>query len=200
MYPRGGTRTLPQGSTVVSWLFFPCLCIPSLPFPSLPFPSLTSSCFNLLCWNSGNVLGAEWSLYPARKKWGTQAFVPRSPTKPCLISVWRYHRAHRQSVGGGHQEDVTAGSLLSWAQGVRDSSLLPLPLPLHCTFCPPDPHMELCPWETCWDLLLRPSGWMYDWTQLRSLCKPLRFWWAGIEIYMSCGHTNQASYVSSLIY
>ena len=26
----GGTRTLPQGCTVVSWLFLSCLCIPSL--------------------------------------------------------------------------------------------------------------------------------------------------------------------------
>ena len=30
--PWGGIRTLPQGCTVVSWLFYPCLCIPSLPW------------------------------------------------------------------------------------------------------------------------------------------------------------------------
>ena len=28
--PRGGTRTLPQGCTIVSWLLLPCVCIPSL--------------------------------------------------------------------------------------------------------------------------------------------------------------------------
>ena len=30
--PWGGTRTLPQGCTVVSWLLLPCLCIPCLPW------------------------------------------------------------------------------------------------------------------------------------------------------------------------
>ena len=30
--PWGGTRKLPQGCTIVSWLFFPCLSIHSLPF------------------------------------------------------------------------------------------------------------------------------------------------------------------------
>ena len=30
--PWGGTRTLPQGCTIVSWLFLPFLCIPSLPW------------------------------------------------------------------------------------------------------------------------------------------------------------------------
>lgn len=29
--PQGGTRTLPPGCTVVSWLLFACLCTPSLP-------------------------------------------------------------------------------------------------------------------------------------------------------------------------
>ena len=32
MYTWGGTRTLPQGCTIVSWLLLPCLCIPSLPW------------------------------------------------------------------------------------------------------------------------------------------------------------------------
>ena len=30
--PWGGTRTLTQGCTIVSWLLLPCLCIPSLPW------------------------------------------------------------------------------------------------------------------------------------------------------------------------
>ena len=30
--PWGGTRTLLQGCSAVSWLFLPCLCIPSLPW------------------------------------------------------------------------------------------------------------------------------------------------------------------------
>ena len=30
--PWGGTRTLPQGCTIVSWLFLPCFCILSLPW------------------------------------------------------------------------------------------------------------------------------------------------------------------------
>ena len=32
--PWGGTRTLPQGCTIVSWLLLPCLCIPFLPWLS----------------------------------------------------------------------------------------------------------------------------------------------------------------------
>ena len=28
--PWGGTRILPQGCTIVSWLFLPCFCVPSL--------------------------------------------------------------------------------------------------------------------------------------------------------------------------
>ena len=30
--PWGGTRTLPQGHTIVSWLLLPCFCIPTLPW------------------------------------------------------------------------------------------------------------------------------------------------------------------------
>ena len=30
--PWGGTRTLPRGCTIVSWLLLPCFCIPSLPW------------------------------------------------------------------------------------------------------------------------------------------------------------------------
>lgn len=130
------------------------LTVPPLVSVSLPF--LTSCISALLCWNSGNVLGAEWSLYPSNKKWGhRKAFVPKESHKILLYFSMRRYRAHRQSVGREHQ-GCYCWLLLSWAQGVKETpSLLPyLPLTLKWPhFCPPGPHMELCPWETCWDLL-----------------------------------------------
>ena len=35
-----GTRTMPQGCSIVSWQFLPCLCIPSLPIWIMDCPNL----------------------------------------------------------------------------------------------------------------------------------------------------------------
>lgn len=79
--PWGGTRTLPQGCTIVSWLFLPCLCIPSLPW--LATLGLREGC-------------GGW-MQPINKKWGNnrKAFVPRSPMKPCSgsMTAWDLKRA-----------------------------------------------------------------------------------------------------------
>ena len=57
----GEPGPFPKGA--VSWLLLLCLDIPSL-------PSLTM--FEPACWSSGKVMEAEWSLFPAKKKRGTQ--------------------------------------------------------------------------------------------------------------------------------
>lgn len=95
------------------------------------------------------------------------------------------------SVGGSHWKHVTTGWPENQTQASGDSS--PLPLSLECAFYPPFPWLELflgcrLERERCrWDHLDSTC----DWASLRPLCKLLRFWRSGVEIYLSCGvHTN----------
>ena len=60
--PWGGTWTLPQGCTIVSWLLLPGLCIPSL----LWLATVWACPWEL---REGHW---TWSLLPKYKKWGTQ--------------------------------------------------------------------------------------------------------------------------------
>ena len=84
-------------------------------------------------------------------------------------------------------------------QATGSSSLSPLSL--ECTLFPLFPQWR--PFQghsveresSCWDHL---DG-ICDWTQLVSVWA-LRFYWVGLGIYSSCGHPEQASYVSSLAY
>lgn len=52
------------------------------------------------------------------------------------------------------------------------------------------------PWDRCWDHL---NG-KHDWIQVRPLDKLLRFWWAGVAIYLFCCLSRQVLYVSSLVF
>ena len=60
--PWGGTRTLPQGCAIVSWLLLPCLCIPSLPWLATVW----------ICPLELRKCHGGWSLFPTSKEWGTQ--------------------------------------------------------------------------------------------------------------------------------
>ena len=60
--PWGGTRTLPQGCTIVSWLLLPCHCIPSLPW-------LATVWMCPLELRDGH---GGWKLFPTNKKQRTQ--------------------------------------------------------------------------------------------------------------------------------
>lgn len=66
----------------------------------------------------------------------------------------------------------------------------PYPCSWNVHFCPPFLQWELfqrrspegarCSWDRLDDTC--------DWTSLRPLHKLLRFWWASVEIYLSCGY------------
>ena len=75
--PWGGTRTFPQGCTIVSWLPLPCLWIPSL-------PGLATVRICPLERREGH---EGWSQEMGDRK----ASVPRSPTGSCLVSLWDYY-------------------------------------------------------------------------------------------------------------
>ena len=76
--PWGGTRTLPQDCTIVSWLLFPCSCIPSLPWLATVW----------ICPLELREGQGGWRLFPANKKRGTQKwFVPRRATQGHLVSL-----------------------------------------------------------------------------------------------------------------
>ena len=73
--PWGGTRTLPQGCTVVSWLLLSCLC-----FPSLPWLATVRICPLELREGHGG-----WTLLPPNKKWGTlKGFHAQEPHRVLL--------------------------------------------------------------------------------------------------------------------
>ena len=73
--PWWGARILPQGCTIVTWLFLPCLCISFLPWLASE-PAL---------WNLRKVMEAEWSLFPVIKKQGTQkGFCTQEPHRVLL--------------------------------------------------------------------------------------------------------------------
>lgn len=109
--------------------------------------------------------------------------------------------ASSRLVGGGNGENVTSDWPMSWTWAVRGSAPPLLPSPEH-TFCPPFLQREQFQGHSlervscCWDHLDS----VRDWTQLRPLYNLLRFWRVGAEIYLSCGHSRWASYVSSLAY
>ena len=66
--PWGGTRMLPQGCTILSWLFLPCRCILETQGRSWRL-------------NEANFL---YSINGGHRK----AFVPRSPPGYCSVSRW----------------------------------------------------------------------------------------------------------------
>lgn len=77
---------------------------------------------------------------------------------------------------------------MTWAMG--DSSTFSLSL--ECIFGPSfpqwGPFSRIQSWELihCWDHL----GSVLNWTQLRPLCKLLRFQWVRAKIYLPCRHQN----------
>ena len=73
--PWGGTRTLPQGCTILSWPLLPCLCI-----PSLPWLAAVQICPLELRKGYGG-----WSLFPTNKKRGTwKGFHAQEPQRVLL--------------------------------------------------------------------------------------------------------------------
>ena len=103
-------------------------------------------------------------------------------------------------VGRGHREEVTADWHASWTRA-SGGSLSPT-LFLECTF-----HPLFLSWEPLQGCNLERvrCGWEHldgvgDWTSLRLLYKLLRFSQVGVEIYLSCGHPRQISYISPLAY
>ena len=76
LFPWGGTRTLLQGSTIVSWLLLPCLCIPAAPWLAAVESAL---------WNSGRVM--EPGVYSLQTRNGEQkGFHAQEPHR-----VLRFH-------------------------------------------------------------------------------------------------------------
>ena len=74
--PWGVARTLPQGCTIVFWLFLPSLHIFSLLWLAIAWSAL---------WNSGKVMEAEWCLFPVIKIKGTQkGFCAQNPCRVLL--------------------------------------------------------------------------------------------------------------------
>lgn len=99
-----------------------------------------------------------------------------------------YKSSYFNSVGGGHQKDMTASLPLSWTQANGGSPHLPCLCNVHFTCLPSSQklvqgyRLETEIW--CWDYL----SWVCDGTQL----KPLhRFWQATANIYSSCGYPRQ---------
>ena len=79
-----GTRILPQGCTIVSWLFLPCLCIPFLPWSAAVW-----TCSLEL----RKVREAEWGPFPKNKTWGTQkGFCAQETHRPCLVACMHLPR------------------------------------------------------------------------------------------------------------
>ena len=113
-----------------------------------------------------------------------------------MINVNNILGNNGSSVGRGHWEDMTSSWPVHWTQILGGS--LPPPLSLECVFLPLFPHSS-CFKDTalrCWHHM----NWIHDWASLRLLCKLLRFWLAGAEIYPSFSCPRQASYVSFLAY
>ena len=83
VYPWGGTRTMPQGCTTVSWLLLPCLCIPSLPWLATV----------LICPLKLREGHEGWSLFPTNKKWGTwKGFCAQEPHSVLLGFIVEFER------------------------------------------------------------------------------------------------------------
>ena len=57
---------------------------------------------------------------------------------------------------------------------------------------------QLQPWDS--KAVLRRVDGLCDWSQLRPLYKPLRFWQAGAEVSSSCSYPGQASCICFLAY
>ena len=72
----GGTGTLPQGCTLVSWLLFPCL---GILFLSWLVTVQT-------CPLGFKEAHRGWSLFPTNRNGGQKGSVPRIPTVSCLVS------------------------------------------------------------------------------------------------------------------
>lgn len=98
------------------------------------------------------------------------------------------HRA----VGGGCQKDMTSTDLPAGPWHWR------LPDPLSCSwnlyllaFLLPEAAPRIQPWNR--NMVLKLSGWVRNWTLLRSLYKLSRFWQVGTEINSSYSCSRQAS-------
>ena len=81
--PWGGTRTLPQGCTIVSLLFLRKVSAsPPFPYEQLFEPAL---------WNSRKVMEAEWGPIPTNKKWGTKkTLCSGAPYDPAWLQNFFY--------------------------------------------------------------------------------------------------------------
>ena len=90
--PWEGTRNLPQGCLIVSWLSLPCLCIPFLPWAATVW---TLGAQERLWWLN------EAHFLRLRKGGPRKDFVPRSPAGPCSVPV---------SINNGSQSSQSAAS------------------------------------------------------------------------------------------
>ena len=80
MYTVRRSRTIPQGCTIVSWLFLPCLCIPSLPW--------LTAVSSVLC-NLGKVMETGVCSHKQGTRGDLERFLcPRTPEGP-LVSLLR---------------------------------------------------------------------------------------------------------------
>ena len=79
LYPLKGTRILPQGWTIVSWLLLPCLCIPSPPWLATVW-----NC-PLKLWEGHR----GWNLFLKNKNQGMQKdFCTQEPHRVLLSSIF----------------------------------------------------------------------------------------------------------------
>ena len=83
--PWGGTRTLPQGCSIVSWLLLPYLLIPSLPWLATVW----------ICPLELREGQGGWSLFPTNKKQETQkGFRAQEGHKVLLGFILHYEPKH----------------------------------------------------------------------------------------------------------
>lgn len=205
--PKENSSLLPPVLVAISVPWFPWLLTPitSISVPSSchllfcmsvsSLPSLVRTFFTGIKAHQGNlgwlhlkflnyICKESFSEYSHIHWFRMEATVQQTDyTWPCWGKWWRGHNCQlAQKLGPGN-----------WRL------LFPLPSSLEYTFFP---HYYWRSWfqghsfervRCCWDHLDR----IHDWTPLGCLYKTLGFWQAGAEIYSSCSHPRQASYVSS---
>ena len=87
--PWSGTRTQPQGRTIVSWLLLPCLCI-----PSLPWLATVQICPLELREGHGG-----WSLFPTRNRGTWKGFCAQEPLRVLLSFMSRSWSVNKEEWG-----------------------------------------------------------------------------------------------------
>lgn len=129
--PGGGTRTLPQSCTIVSWLLLSLLCIPSLSWLTTVWT----------CSLEPQERSWRLDLFPKNKKWGDTGLCDQNPKEPCLVSTLEHFLFHvlvRETLYKFYL--VTSRWIIlnftACTQGLQRVVVGPLPLWLRALFSP----------------------------------------------------------------